>query len=99
VLVTLGQAGGSVSNVGAAHARTGATIAFASHLEQGLIKAEIARTLDVSRQTLDHCVNTEQLDRDWMVACFIVSCAYSIAPPSVESGSGKSRSHSRLTTA
>lgn len=34
------------------------------YLEQGLSKAEIARTLGVSRQTLYHWINTEQLDRE-----------------------------------
>lgn len=34
------------------------------YLEQGLSKAEIARTLRVSRQTLYHWINTEQLDRE-----------------------------------
>ncbi len=34
------------------------------YLEQGLSKAEIARTLGVSRQTLYDWINTEQLDRE-----------------------------------
>jgi transposase len=34
------------------------------YLEQGLSKAEIARMLRVSRQTLYHWINGEQLDRD-----------------------------------
>jgi hypothetical protein len=64
---TLGRAGSSVVNGGAAHVRTGATSPIASlseALKQGLSKAEIARMLGVSRQTLYHWINTEQLDRD-----------------------------------
>jgi transposase-like protein len=34
------------------------------YLEQGLSKAEIARTLQVSRRTLYHWIDNGQLDRD-----------------------------------
>lgn len=34
------------------------------YLEQGLSKAEIARTLQVSRRTLYHWIDSGQLDRD-----------------------------------
>src|SRR5579875_151298 len=56
------QPGSSVIHRGAAHVRAGASSAITPLPRAGLSKAEIARTLGVSRRTLYYWIDPGQLD-------------------------------------
>ena len=59
---TLGQSGHSVSDRGADHVARERRVLLRHYLQQGLSKAEIARSL--SRRTIYHWIETGQLERE-----------------------------------